>query len=148
MNSAKNSFISSTFWGERSGYVAALTTLKEMKRIKSWKIILSNGKYLIKEISRLGKNDAIFILSVGGGNLKKKVSTNLVQAIKYAKKIKSKVFGIVGRDGGFTKQNGNSVIVIPNIDPKLTTPFAEAYQAVIWHCLVSHPLLQKVNTKW
>ena len=100
------------------------------------------------KISKLGKNDAIFVLSVGGGNLKKKVSTNLVQAIKYAKKIKSKVFGIVGRDGGFTKQNGNSVIVIPNIDPKLTTPFAEAYQAVIWHCLVSHPLLQKVNTKW
>ena len=85
---------------------------------------------------------------IGGGNLKKKVSTNLIQAIKYAKKIKSKVFGIVGRDGGFTKQNGNSVIVIPNINPKLTTPFAEAYQAVIWHCLVSHPLLQKVNTKW
>ena len=100
------------------------------------------------KISRLGKNDAIFIFSVGGGNLKKKVSTNLIQAIKYAKKIKSKVFGIVGRDGGFTKQNGNSVIVIPNIDPKLTTPFTEAYQAVIWHCLVSHPLLQKVNTKW
>ncbi len=79
------------------------------------------------KISRLGKNDAIFIFSVGGGNLKKKVSTNLIQAIKYAKKIKSKVFGIVGRDGGFTKQNGNSVIVIPNIDSKLTTPFAEEY---------------------
>ena len=100
------------------------------------------------KVFNMSKNDCLLVFSVGGGNLKKKVSTNLVQAIKYAKKIKSKVFGIVGRDGGFTKQNGNSVIVIPNIDPKLTTPFAEAYQAVIWHCLVSHPLLQKVNTKW
>mgnify|MGYP001431840825 CR=1 FL=1 len=100
------------------------------------------------KISRLGKNDAIFILSVGGGNLKKKVSTNLIQAIKYAKKVRSNIFGIVGRDGGFAKQNGKSVIVIPNINTKLTTPYAESYQAVIWHCLVSHPLLQKVNTKW
>lgn len=100
------------------------------------------------KISRLGKNDAIFVLSVGGGNLKKKVSTNLIQAIKYAKKVKSNIFGIVGKDGGFAKQNGKLVIVIPNINTKLTTPFAEAYQAVIWHCLVSHPLLQKVSTKW
>jgi D-sedoheptulose 7-phosphate isomerase len=100
------------------------------------------------KISKLSKKDAIFILSVGGGNRKKKVSLNLVEAIKYAKKIKSGIFGIVGRDGGFTKIKGDKVILIPNVNPKLVTPFAEAYQAVVWHCLVSHPLLQKVKTKW
>lgn len=100
------------------------------------------------KISRLNRNDGIFILSVGGGSLKKKVSLNIVEAVRYAKKVKSKIFGIVGRDGGFTKKNGNYVISIPNIESKLTTPFTESYQAVVWHCLVSHPLLQKVKTKW
>jgi len=99
-------------------------------------------------VSNFNKKDAIFIFSVGGGNLKKKVSLNLVEAIKYAKKIKSKVFGIVGRDGGFTKKNGTEIIIVPNVDPKLVTPFSEAYQAVVWHCLVSHPILQKIKTKW
>ena len=99
-------------------------------------------------MSNFNKKDAIFIFSVGGGNLKKKVSLNLVEAIKYAKKIKSKVFGIVGRDGGFAKKNGTEIIIVPNVDPKLVTPFSEAYQAVIWHCLVSHPILQKIKTKW
>jgi len=80
--------------------------------------------------------------------LKKKVSLNLVEAIKYAKKVKSNIFGIVGRDGGFTKKNGDCVILIPNLNSKLVTPFAESYQAVVWHCLVSHPLLQKIQTKW
>ncbi len=99
-------------------------------------------------VSRLNNKDAIFILSVGGGNIKKKVSINLVEAIKFAKKVKSKVFGIVGRDGGFTKLKGDKIILIPNENPKMVTPFTEAYQSVIWHCLVSHPLLQKVKTKW
>ena len=99
-------------------------------------------------VSKLNRKDAIFIFSVGGGNLKKNVSVNLVEAIKYAKKIKSKIFGIVGRDGGFTKAKGDKIILIPNVNPKMVTPFAEAYQAVVWHCLVSHPVLQKVKTKW
>jgi len=99
-------------------------------------------------VSNLNKKDAIFIFSVGGGNVKKKVSLNLVEAIKYAKKVKSNIFGIVGRDGGFTKKNGDCVILIPNLNSKLVTPFAESYQAVVWHCLVSHPLLQKIQTKW
>ena len=99
-------------------------------------------------VSKLNKKDAIFIFSVGGGNIKKKVSLNLVEAIKYTKKIKSNIFGIVGRDGGFTKIKGNEIILIPNINLNLVTPFAEAYQAVVWHCLVSHPSLQKVKTKW
>ncbi len=99
-------------------------------------------------ISKLSKKDAIFIFSVGGGNVSKKVSLNLVEAMKYAKKIQSDIYGIVGRDGGFTKKIGKEVIVIPNINPKLVTPFAESYQAIIWHCLVSHPDLQKIKTKW
>ena len=99
-------------------------------------------------VSNLNKKDAIFIFSVGGGNVKKKVSLNLVEAIKYAKKVKSNIFGIVGRDGGYTKKSGNCVILIPNLNSKLVTPFAESYQAVVWHCLVSHPLLQKIQTKW
>ena len=77
--------------------------------------------------------------------LKKKVSVNLVEAIKYAKKIKSKIFGVVGRDGGFTKLKGDKIILIPNVNPKMVTPFTEAYQAVVWHCLVSHPILQKLK---
>jgi D-sedoheptulose 7-phosphate isomerase len=99
-------------------------------------------------VSNLNKKDAIFIFSVGGGNIKKKVSLNLVEAIKYAKKVESNIFGIVGRDGGYTKKSGNCVILIPNLNSKLVTPFAESYQAVVWHCLVSHPLLQKIQTKW
>ena len=100
------------------------------------------------KISKLSKKDAIFIFSVGGGSLKKKVSVNLVEAIKYAKKVNSKIFGIVGRDGGFTKKKGSKVLVIPTVNSKLVTPFTESYQAVIWHCLVSHPALQKNKTKW
>ena len=100
------------------------------------------------KVSKLNRKDAIFIFSVGGGNLKKKVSVNLVEAIKYAKKIKSIIFGVVGRDGGFTKLKGDKIILIPNVNPKMVTPFTEAYQAVVWHCLVSHPILQKVKTKW
>ena len=100
------------------------------------------------KVSKLNSNDAIFIMSVGGGNKEKNVSVNLIKAIQFAKKVKAKVFGIVGRDGGFTKKNGNEIIIIPNVDLKLVTPFTEAYQAVVWHCLVSHPTLQKIKTKW
>ena len=99
-------------------------------------------------ISRLRSNDGIFIMSVGGGNIKKKVSINLVKAIDFAKKKKAKVFGIVGRDGGFTKKRGDVVIVIPTVNQKMVTAHSEAFQAVIWHCLVSHPLLQIKKTKW
>ena len=91
---------------------------------------------------------AIFIFSVGGGNFKKKVSINLIKSINFAKSVKAKVFGVVGRDGGYTKKKGDNVILIPVIDKNLVTPHTEAYQAVVWHCLVSHPLLQKNRTKW
>jgi len=100
------------------------------------------------KISKLNRKDALFILSVGGGNKKKNVSVNLIEAIDYAKKIKSKIFGIVGRKDGYLSVKGNCVIHIPNVDDKLLTPLTEAYQAVVWHFLVSHPLLKKNKTKW
>ena len=100
------------------------------------------------KISRLNKKDAIFILSVGGGNKKKKVSVNLIESIKYAKKVKANILGIVGKEGSYTRTHGNEVVLVPFVNKRLTTPFTEAFQAVVWHCLVSHPLLQKVKTKW
>ena len=98
--------------------------------------------------SRLDENDAIFILSVGGGNSEKNVSVNLIRAIEYAKQKSAAVFGIVGRDGGYTKKAGDVVVVVPVVDEKLVTPHSEAFQAVVWHCLVSHPMLQIQATKW
>ena len=100
------------------------------------------------KISKLNKNDAIFVLSVGGGDSKKNVSVNLINAIKYSTEIGSKIFGIVGRDGGFAKIKGDNIIIIPNLDNNLVTPLTESFQAVVWHCLVSHPKLQLVPTKW
>jgi D-sedoheptulose 7-phosphate isomerase len=98
--------------------------------------------------SRANKNDAVFIFSVGGGNLEKNVSPNLVAALKVAKERGLKVFGVVGRDGGYTKTVGDNVILIPTVDPGRVTPHTEAFHAVVWHCLVSHPVLQQVATKW
>ena len=87
-------------------------------------------------------------MSVGGGNLKKKVSVNLVNAIKYAKKRKSKVLGIVGKNDGYTRKYADISILVPNVNKKMITPYTEAYHSVIWHCLVSHPSLQTNKTKW
>jgi D-sedoheptulose 7-phosphate isomerase len=98
--------------------------------------------------SRAGKNDAVFVFSVGGGNLEKNVSPNIVAGLKEAKQRGLKVFGVVGRDGGYTKQVGDCVIVIPTVDANRVTPHTEAFQAVVWHCLVSHPALQQIATKW
>ena len=100
------------------------------------------------EISKLNSNDILFIFSVGGGNKKKKVSVNLVKAIDYAKIKKSKVIGIVGRDGGYTAKKGDVVIIIPTLDKKLITPYSESFQSVIWHCLATHPKLQSKKMKW
>ncbi len=100
------------------------------------------------KVSNLNSKDAIFIMSVGGGNIKKKVSVNIIKAIEFSKKIKANVLGIVGRDGGYTKKFGNLVILIPTIDKKLVTLYCESFQSVIWHCLVSHPLLQVKKMKW
>ncbi|MDB2363383.1 SIS domain-containing protein, partial [Candidatus Pelagibacter bacterium] len=99
-------------------------------------------------ISNLSKRDIIFIFSVGGGDLKKNISTNLVNAIKLAKKKKSTILSIVGKVDGFAAKNSDVSIIIPVKNKKLLTPFAEAYQAVIWHLLVSHPELKKNETMW
>ena len=100
------------------------------------------------KISNLNSKDAIFILSVGGGNLKKKISVNIVEAIKFAKRKNSKILGIVGKKDGYTYNNADIAIHIPNSVANLVTPISESYQAIIWHCLVSHPILQQNKTKW
>jgi D-sedoheptulose 7-phosphate isomerase len=98
--------------------------------------------------SRASANDAVFVLSVGGGNLEKNVSANIVAGLKEAKQRGTKIFGVVGRDGGYTKQVGDCVVVVPTVNASRVTPHTEAFQAVVWHCLVSHPALQQVATKW
>jgi D-sedoheptulose 7-phosphate isomerase len=98
--------------------------------------------------SRLKPTDALFIFSVGGGNLEKNVSPNLVRALEYAKKVGAKVLGVVGRDGGYTAKVGDAVSIVPTVNAEAVTPHSEAFQAVIWHLLVSHPRLKIRQTKW
>lgn len=98
--------------------------------------------------SRLRAADLIFVLSVGGGNLEKNVSPNLVSALQYAKQIGAGVIGIVGRDGGYTAQVADACVIIPTVNPTNVTPHSEAFQAVVWHLLVSHPRLKAAQTKW
>jgi D-sedoheptulose 7-phosphate isomerase len=98
--------------------------------------------------SRLNGKDALLILSVGGGNLEKNVSPNLVAALQLAKERGASVLGIVGRDGGYTATVADVVIVIPTVNPNNITPHSEAFQAVVWHLFVSHPKLKVAQTKW
>jgi D-sedoheptulose 7-phosphate isomerase len=98
--------------------------------------------------SKANQEDAVLVFSVGGGNLEKNISANLVYGINEAKTRGLKIFGIVGRDGGYAKQVGDTVVVIPTVDNSRITPHTEGFQAVVWHCLVSHPLLQQIATKW
>lgn len=100
------------------------------------------------KISKLGSKDIIFIFSVGGGNIKNNISVNLIKAIKLAKKRKSVVLSIVGKPNGYAAKNSDVSVVVPVKNHNLLTPFSEAYQAVIWHLLVSHPDLKKTETKW
>jgi len=100
------------------------------------------------QTSHLNEKDTIFILSVGGGNLEKNISPNLVKALELAKKTNSKIIGIVGRDGGYTAKVADAALVVPTVNPDNITPHSEAFQAVIWHLLVSHPLLKINETKW
>ena len=100
------------------------------------------------KISRLNKNDGILVLSVGGGSREKNVSVNLINALDHAKSVGATIMGIVGRDGGYTAEVADVTVIIPTIDAGLVTPHTEAYQAVVWHCLVSHPKLQVQETKW
>ena len=98
--------------------------------------------------SRLDADDAVFVMSVGGGSLENNISPNLVRALEHAQSVGAAILGIVGRDGGFTARVGTAVVIVPTVNPDTVTPHAEAFQAVIWHLLVSHPLLQARPTKW
>jgi D-sedoheptulose 7-phosphate isomerase len=98
--------------------------------------------------SKLSSKDAIFIFSVGGGSLEKNISPNLVEALKYAKAVGAKVTGVVGRDGGYTAQVADACVIVPTVNSDNVTPHSEAFQAVIWHLLVSHPKLKANQTKW
>jgi len=100
------------------------------------------------KVSRLQAKDALFIFSVGGGNLEKNISPNLVEAIKLAKTVGAKVTGVVGRDGGYTAQAADACVIVPTVNPDTITPHSEAFQAVVWHLLVSHPKLKVNQTKW
>jgi len=100
------------------------------------------------KISRLAAEDAVFVFSVGGGNLEKNISPNLVAALKHAKSVGSTVLGVVGRDGGYTATVADACVVVPTVNPDNVTPHTEAFQAVVWHLLVSHPALKVQATKW
>ena len=100
------------------------------------------------KVSKLNSNDCLFILSVGGGNLEKNISPNLVEALKFGKSVGSKIVGVVGRDGGYTAKVADACVVIPTVNPENITPHSEAFQAVVWHLLVSHPKLKLNQTKW
>jgi D-sedoheptulose 7-phosphate isomerase len=100
------------------------------------------------KVSRLNKNDAVFVLSVGGGNVERNISSNLVAAARYAKGVGARIIGILGRDGGYTAQVADASVIVPTVNADNVTPHSEAFQAVIWHLLVSHPLLKVNKTKW
>lgn len=100
------------------------------------------------KVSNLGSKDAILVFSVGGGNREKNVSMNIVKALELAKQASARVFGIVGKDGGYTKVVADACCVIPSVSPERITPHTEGFAAVVWHLLVSHPKLKKSATKW
>lgn len=100
------------------------------------------------KLSKLNAKDAVFIFSVGGGNLEENISPNLVNALKYAQTVGAKITGVVGKDGGYTAKVANACVIIPVVNKETITPHSEAFQAVVWHLLVSHPLLKQNQTKW
>lgn len=100
------------------------------------------------KVSKLSSRDAILVFSVGGGNLERNISPNLVSAVQLAKHVGAKVLGVVGKEDGYTAQVGDVVVVIPIVHENLITPYSEGFQAVVWHSLVSHPALQASPTKW
>ncbi len=99
-------------------------------------------------VSRLRAEDMVLIFSVGGGSLKKNISPNLVKALQYAKVVGAKIGGVVGRDGGYTAQVADACVIIPTVDTQMVTPLSEAFQAVVWHLIVSHPDLKLSDGKW
>jgi len=111
---------------------------------EGWNTVFVNW---LKE-SRLGSKDGVFVFSVGGGNEEKNISANIVESLKYAKSIGSKIFGIVGRDGGYTAQVADACVIVPTVNSETVTPHTEAFQAVIWHLIVSHPDMKVSEMKW
>ena len=111
---------------------------------EGWEVSLLNWL----KVSRLNDRDCVFVFSVGGGDDKKNISPNLVRVVKFSKDIGAKVVGVVGRDGGYTKQAGDAVVIIPTVKADHVTPLTEGFQAVIWHLIVSHPRLQVNPAKW
>lgn len=99
-------------------------------------------------ISRLSDNDMLLVFSVGGGDLARNISPNLVRALEYGREVGATVCGIVGRDGGYTAQVSDACVVIPTVNPETVTPHTEAFQALVWHLIVSHPALQQAPMKW
>jgi D-sedoheptulose 7-phosphate isomerase len=100
------------------------------------------------EVSRLTSRDMVFVFSVGGGDLERNVSPNLVEALRYAKQTGATICGVVGRDGGYTAKVADACLIVPTVNPATVTPHTESFQPVIWHLLVSHPALQASSTKW
>jgi D-sedoheptulose 7-phosphate isomerase len=98
--------------------------------------------------SRLREDDGVFIFSVGGGNAEKNISANLVRALEHAKRVKAKILGIVGRDGGYTAKVADACLIIPTVNPNTITPHAESFQGVIWHLIASDPRIKQVENKW
>ena len=99
-------------------------------------------------VSKLNKNDLIFVFSVGGGDVKRNISVNIIEALKFAKLKKAKICGIVGKNGGYTSKIADACLRIPVENMKNLTPHSEAFQAIIWHLLVSHPDIKEYKTKW
>ena len=99
-------------------------------------------------VSRLRAQDTVLVFSVGGGNVEMNVSPLLVTALQYAQSVGARITGIVGRDGGFTAKVADACVIVPTVNPAHTTPHAEAFQAVVWHLIVTHPLLKQAETKW
>lgn len=111
---------------------------------EGWQTIFANWL----KVSNINSKDALLVFSVGGGNLEKNISPNIVEALKLAKEIGAKVLGVVGRDGGYTKQVADACVVVPTVNNGAVTPHTEAFQAVVWHLLVFHPELQVNAGKW
>src|SRR5438552_17840747 len=111
---------------------------------ESWETVFVNWL----KGSRLRKEDLVFVFSVGGGNLEKNISPNLVRAVQYAKEVGAAVCGVVGRDGGYTAKVADACVIVPTVSAENLTPHAESFQATVWHLLVSHPTIKAAQTKW
>jgi D-sedoheptulose 7-phosphate isomerase len=109
-----------------------------------WPTIFSNWL----RVSRLNERDLLFVLSVGGGDVQRNVSPNLVTALQLARQVGARIIGILGRDGGYTARVADACVIVPTVNPQNVTPHAEAFQAVVWHLIVSHPALKAAQTKW